>query len=260
MPTGCQWSTTTALTKTQLQYWQDTSWDWQPLSSEGHWKPYPSPQPSPALLLPQPPLRLCPHTQRRMQAFCTNLRGAVGRLLGASTLLASKGRSAENSLSDLQVTFWGMARHMGTVALGPTTPQVLTQSSDGHRGARVPLPNHLPLPIQCPCPLGHPALIVALVCLDAVEDLQGEGAGPDLLHLDAPVAAALRVRGAGVQGALPVQTHDFAAPVQLVHQLPGDRQAALGPEARAHVAAKAQALSLQDIAGVVDYLQGDAGL
>lgn len=113
----------------------------------------------------------------------------------------------------------------------PSAPRVLTQSSDGHRGARVPLPNHLPLPIQRPRPLGHPALIVALVCLDAVEDLQREGARPDLLHLDAPVAAALGVRGARLQGALPIQTHNFAAPVQLVNQLPGDGEAALGPEA-----------------------------
>lgn len=73
MSMGCQGSTTIALTKTQLQHWQDTSQDWQPLSSEGHWKPYSSPQPFPALLLPQPPLRLCPHTQGCMQAFCTIL-------------------------------------------------------------------------------------------------------------------------------------------------------------------------------------------
>lgn len=86
MSMGCQWSTIIALTKAHLQYRQDTSWDWQPLSSEGHWKPYPSPQPFPALLLPQLPLRLCPRTQRCMQALCTNLRGAVGRLLGASIL------------------------------------------------------------------------------------------------------------------------------------------------------------------------------
>lgn len=117
MSMGCQWSTTTALT--QLQYWQDKSWDWQPLSSEGHWKPYPSPQPFLALLLPQTPLRLCPHTQRRMRAFCTNLRGAVGRLLGASVLLPS--RIAQNSLSDLQVTFWGQPGTWGTTAPGPHT-------------------------------------------------------------------------------------------------------------------------------------------
>lgn len=101
---------------------------------------------------------------------------------------------------------------------------------------------------------------MALVRLDAVEDLQGEGARPDLLHLDTPIAAALGVRGAWLQRALPIQTHNFTAPVQLVHQVPGNRQAALGPKARAHVAAKAQALPLQDIAGVVDNLQGDAGL
>lgn len=72
---------------------------------------------------------------------------------------------------------------------------------------------------------------MALVRLDAVEDLQGEGAGPDLLHLDAPVAAALSVGGTRLQGALPIQTHNVAAPVQPVHQLPGDGEAALGPKA-----------------------------
>lgn len=70
MSMGCQWSTTIALTKTQLQYWQDTSWHWQPLSSEGQWKLYPSPQPFPALLLPQPPLKtLPPHTRAHCRHF-----------------------------------------------------------------------------------------------------------------------------------------------------------------------------------------------
>lgn len=111
---------TTALTKTQLQYWQDTSWHWQPLSSEGHWKPYPSPQPFPALLLPQPPLRLCSRTQGHTQAFCTNLRGgAAGRLLVPPFCWQAQA-GALRTLSDLQVTSWGTVRHVGD--RGPRAP------------------------------------------------------------------------------------------------------------------------------------------
>lgn len=71
-----------------------------------------------------------------------------------------------------------------------------TQGSDGYCRAIMSLPDHLPLPIQPTCPLCDATLIVALVCLEAVENFEREGSRTYLLHLDPTIAASLSVRRA----------------------------------------------------------------